>query len=427
MRKQPNIIYIHSHDTGRYIQPYGFGVPTPAMQKLAEEGVLFRKAFCIGPTCSPSRAALLTGECPHSNGMFGLAHRGWGLKDYKKHIVHTLRDAGYESTLIGFQHVAPWDTPEVIGYDNVIKCEGNRAPGIAEKTKEFLARTHEQPFFLSVGISHTHRFGEGRFSDEAETQGDPRYCRPPAPLPNTPETRQDMADFIDAARIYDQAVGDILDSLEENGLADNSLVILTTDHGIPFPNMKCSLYDHGTGVMLIMRGPANCEFRNGKVIDAMVTHMDIFPSICDVLDIPKPEWLQGKSLLPLVAGEADKLHDTVFGEISYHGGNKFVFRSARTERYKYIRHYSKSVDQPYCCDNGISKEFWNSYNWQDQPVPEEQLFDLIFDPNETNNLADQRALADIKQTLKNSMENWMQETADPLLLDGDVPEPGKTI
>src|SRR5690348_10466006 len=87
----PNIVYIHSHDSGRYLQPYGYAVPTPNLQRLATEGVLFRRAFSAAPTCSPSRAALLTGQCPHRNGMFGLAHRGFSLNDYNKHIVHTLR------------------------------------------------------------------------------------------------------------------------------------------------------------------------------------------------------------------------------------------------------------------------------------------------------------------------------------------------
>ena len=98
---RPNILYIHSHDTGRYIQPYGHAVPTPHMQRLAQEGVLFRQNYCAGPTCSPSRAALLTGQSPHSSGMIGLAHRGFSLHDYRQHIVHTLRAAGYRSTLIG--------------------------------------------------------------------------------------------------------------------------------------------------------------------------------------------------------------------------------------------------------------------------------------------------------------------------------------
>ena len=120
----PNILYIHSHDTGRIISPYGHAIETPNLQRLAEEGILFRQNFCVNPTCSPSRASLLTGTYPHENGMTGLAHRGWSLNDYKHHLVHTLRAAGYYSALAGIQHVAV-DTPakaawERIGYDQFL-------------------------------------------------------------------------------------------------------------------------------------------------------------------------------------------------------------------------------------------------------------------------------------------------------------------
>ena len=101
----PNILYIHSHDTGRWIQPYGCAVPTPNLQRLAEGGVLFRQAFCAAPTCSPSRAALVTGTYPHCNGMMGLAHRGFSLNDYNHHVLHTLRACGYYSALSGVQHI----------------------------------------------------------------------------------------------------------------------------------------------------------------------------------------------------------------------------------------------------------------------------------------------------------------------------------
>src|ERR1044071_886775 len=93
--RTPNILYIHSHDSGRYLQPYGYAVPTPNLQKFASEGVLFRRAFSAAPTCSPSRASLLTGQCPHQNGMLGLAHRGFSMADYSRHMLHTLRKAGY--------------------------------------------------------------------------------------------------------------------------------------------------------------------------------------------------------------------------------------------------------------------------------------------------------------------------------------------
>ncbi|MCJ7549644.1 MAG: sulfatase-like hydrolase/transferase, partial [Anaerolineae bacterium] len=87
--KRPNILYIHTHDIARYVQPYGYAVPTPNLQAFAEEAVLFRNAFCANPTCAASRSTLLTGMYPHNNGMTGLAHRGWSLNDYGQHIVHT--------------------------------------------------------------------------------------------------------------------------------------------------------------------------------------------------------------------------------------------------------------------------------------------------------------------------------------------------
>src|ERR1700681_3517988 len=117
--KPLNIVYIHSHDSGRYLQPYGHAVPAPNLQRLADGGVLFRHAFNAAPTCSPSRASLLTGQCPHSNGMLGLAHRGFSLNDYKQHILHRLRPHGYRSTLIGVQHIAK--DPAVIGYDEIVE------------------------------------------------------------------------------------------------------------------------------------------------------------------------------------------------------------------------------------------------------------------------------------------------------------------
>lgn len=103
---RPNIVYLNSHDTGRYVAPYGHAVATPRIQQLAEEGVLFRRAFSASPTCSPSRAALLTGRYPHEVGMLGLSHRGFSLRDPREHLCHALRDAGYRTALAGIQHVA---------------------------------------------------------------------------------------------------------------------------------------------------------------------------------------------------------------------------------------------------------------------------------------------------------------------------------
>ncbi|HCE45230.1 MAG TPA: sulfatase [Lentisphaeria bacterium] len=412
-----NILYVHSHDTGRYIEPYGHAIHTPRLKKLAEEGVLFRQAFTASPTCSPSRACLLTGQYAHSNGMLGLAHRGFSLNDYKKHIVHTLKEHGYTSALSGIQHVASYDSRnkreayQVIGYDQCLTSDGGEAH---EKASQFLDDIGDKPFFLSVGFFETHREFPGRHPDE-----NAGFTMPPAPLPDTPEVREDMARFKQMARSLDRKVGVVLDALERNGLAGNTLVISTTDHGIAFPRMKCNLEDSGTGVMLLMRGP--CGFSGGKVIDGMVGQIDIFPTICDLLEIPKPDWLQGKSFYPLITGEKKEVQDELFFEINVHAAYE-PMRAVRTRRFKYIRRFN-SYPRPVLpnCDAGLSKSVWLGNGWAAHTPDEEALFDLIFDPNETNNLLLNEARKNMPEVagaladMRDRLENWMILTKDPLL------------
>ena len=412
---RPNILYLHSHDTGRYIQPYGHAVATPCLQKLAEEGVLFRQNFSVSPTCSPSRAALLTGCYPHENGMTGLAHRGYSLNDYGQHIIHTLRREGYVSVLAGVQHIASATAEEeawqIIGYDTCIN-DGQHEQRVAS----FLERPPKTPFFLSVGFHETHR----KFPAVQDSAENPNYCLPPSPLPDTPETREDMARYKASARELDRKMGVVLDALEQSGSADNTLVICTTDHGIAFPRMKCNLHDSGIGTMLIMRGPGG--FAAGRVIDCMTSHLDIFPTVCDLLQVEPPSWLRGKSLMPLVRKEATRLHDELFFEINDHAAFEAV-RAVRTERWKYIRRFDEQRTPVLLnCDDGESKSLWLDYNWKDQPVPEESLFDLVFDPNETNNLVEEAARQDILETMRERLRRWMKTRSDPLLND-DIRQP----
>ena len=410
----PNILYIHSHDTGRYVQPYGHAVPTPKIQQLAKEGVLFRQAFCAGPTCSPSRASLLTGQWPHSNGMLGLASLGFSLNDYGQHIVHTLRNAGYRTVLSGVQHVAK--DPAQIGYDERLDVKAGEA---ADGAARFLLDAPAQPFFLTVGFSETHR----KFREPGPGE-DWRYCLPPPPLPDTPETRKDMAAFKASARAFDEEVGRVLAALDAAGLADNTLVICTTDHGIAFPAMKCNLTDHGIGVMLIVRGPGG--FHGGQVCDALVSHIDIFPTLCDLIGIDRPDWLQGQSLIPLIRREAAEVNEQIVAEINYHDAYD-PQRCVRTRRWKYIRRFADR-DRPLLpnCDNGPSKDLWLEHGWAGRHVPREQLFDLMFDPNEANSLADDPCAAPVLSEMRERLDRHMQATDDPLLR-GPIPAPADAI
>ncbi len=411
MQQTPNIVYIHSHDTGRYIQPYGYAIPTPNLQRLAEEGVLFRRAFCAAPTCSPSRAALLTGQSAHSSGMLGLVHRGFGLYDTEQHLLHTLRRAGYFTALAGIQHVFRPEQLAEARYDFVREDAGQAEVA----ARDFLTNAPRQPFFLDVGFNETHRVGTGfhREKEAAQNPVDDRYCRPPAPLPDTPETRRDMADFIAAAARLDRKIGVVLEALAAAGLAENTLVIYTTDHGIAFPGMKCQLTDHGIGVSLILRGPGG--FDGGKVIDALVSQIEVFPTLCDLLSIERPPWLQGNSMMPLVRGETDHINDAVFAEVTFHAAFE-PKRAVRTARWKYIRHFDER-HRPVLpnCDDSPSKNVWLDGGWREQVVFAEELYDLLFDPNEAHNLTGDGDLSSVLTEMRERLDRWMQSTADPLL------------
>lgn len=428
--ERPNILYLHSHDTGRYVQPYGYAIPTPNLQRLAEQGVLFRQCYCAAPTCSASRAALLCGQSAHSSGMIGLAHRGFVLTDYGRHLAATLRANGYRTALAGDQHVtSSKGRPDVLPYDEFLAYDANgeslRGPGhgIADHAEEFLARAGgSQPFFLSVGFGDTHR----DFSTDLAPGVDPRYVRPPEPIADTPDTRADMAGFMTEANTLDAKMGRVLDALEAAGLAENTLVICTTDHGVAFPRMKCNLTDGGIGVMLIMRGPGG--FTGGNVCDALVSHVDVFPTICELTGIAPPAWLEGVSILPLIDGRAESVREEVFADVTYHASYE-PMRCIRTRQYKYIRRFGDGPHGPVLsnCDDSPSKTLWLDNHWPMVPLDVECLYDVILDPAEQNNLADCPAMKPLVDELSGRLAAWMRATNDPLLAGPAVAPAGAQV
>jgi N-sulfoglucosamine sulfohydrolase len=415
---KPNILYLHSHDTGRYVQPYGHSVPTPNIQRLADQGLLFRQAFCAAPTCSGSRACLLTGQWAHSNGMIGLAHRGFELNDYGHHLVRTLRDAGYWTGLVGEQHLSR--DPDVLGYDHVVDIDNHHVDEVAPAALQLIAERKSEPFFLSIGFFETHR----EYFEPTSVR-DSLYSLPPANLPDTVETRRDMASYKASARSLDHGVGAVMNALDEHDLSDDTIVILTTDHGLAFPGAKATLTDRGLGVMLIVRGPGG--FHGGKVSEALVSQIDIFPTLCEAADIPAPEWLQGRSLLPLVRREATEVNDAIFAELTFHAAYE-PQRAIRTKRFKYIRRFGERTTPVLPnVDDGPTKDLLVSNGWADKPLAREELHDLLFDPAEAANVAGEPAYEADRAELAERLERWMRETEDPLL-EGDVePPPGTEI
>jgi arylsulfatase A-like enzyme len=184
--------------------------------------------------------------------------------------------------------------------------------------------------------------------------------------------------------------------------------------------MKCNLYDGGMGVHLIMRGPGG--FKGGKLCDAMISHLDLYPTLCELLAIEAPAWLQGRSFLPVLRGETHEINEAVFSEVNYHASYE-PMRAVRTKRWKYIRRYDGRTHPVLPnCDDGPTKKYWVDNGWASQTIWSEALYDLLFDPNERHNLATVPDHAATLDAMKKRLDTWMRATNDPLLR-GAVPAP----
>ena len=417
MPNRRNILYIHSHDTGRIVEPYGYPVAAPNLMRLAGESVMFGSMYCANPTCSPSRAALLTGQYAHSCGQLGLAHRGFTMPNYDHHIVRYLAAHGYATALSGIQHVAHGDdAPRTIGYHDYL---GSHANAETQAVEWLTARPAQRaaPFFLSVGFFETHR----AFPDPDD---DARAGGGAAPgYPDVEPLRDDFAAYRKSVRALDQKIGLVLQALGRAGLADETIVLCTTDHGIAFPEMKCTLKDAGIGVMAFLRAPGVAPRR----VDALASQIDIFPTLCDLLEVPHPEWLEGSSLVPLMDGSAESVRDEVFAEVNFHAAPE-PKRAVRTDRYKLIRRHDDRLRRVLPnVDDGRSKTWFLEAGWSDELLESEELYDLAFDPFERNNRIADTRLATVRDDLRARLDRWMRDTNDPLLAGRLEPPSGAVL
>lgn len=435
---KPNIVYIHAHDAGRFVEPYGFPVETPALMRFAREGVLFRKTFAAAPTCTPSRSALLSGQYPHQCGMFGLTGEGWRFNDYSHHLVRVLGEEGYHTALAGCQHEAGHKDLSPLGYDEFLDPDhpGEFDQDSATHAEQFVARQVESktPFFLSYGIDEPHRnniarpplgigkesarFSKTRYYDPEKL--DWRYTAPLANLPDLPEIRRDVESLREGVRIMDEYMGRLIGVLDQFGFRDNTLVIVTTDHGIEFAGGKKTLGDLGTGVMLMMRGPGG--FEGGRVIEPMIEQFDLYPTVLELIGASPRPWAEGKSLLPLVRGETEALHDYVYTEQTYHGDAEPI-RAVRSERYKLVRRIMTPA--PVKRHDGPTTGLLEEIGWYERSDAHEELYDLYLDPQEACNRIGEESYAGVRSELSSALDSWMSRTGDPFPSGSFPPRPGR--
>lgn len=411
-----NVVEIIWHDLGDWLSCYKEDpIPSPSLEAMADEGVVFENHFCTAPQCSPSRSSIMTGRYPHSNGMMGLAHRGWEYNKGETDLPSILNKAGYYTYLFGFQH--EYKDKTKLGY-KYADTSTTRAQEVAEIACQFFkneARTR-QPFFVSIGFSEVHRnYGVEYDPDILDEINVPKF------LPAIEIVRKDIATFYQNIKIADAATGRILEAIKESGLEENTLVFFTTDHGPEFPRAKMTLYDPGIKTALIMKYPAVLE--SGLRIKELVSNVDVFSTILEAIGVEIPENVQGKSFWPLLLGKEYAPREEIYTELTWHTLYD-PMRSIRTKRYKYIRNFQSGWPilmggppaQRYGAE--IIEKFYG------QPRPEEELYDLENDPWEMNNLAGESQCQDILKNLRERLMIFLEKTNDPLLM-GPVPHPGK--
>ncbi|HKK49330.1 MAG TPA: sulfatase [Alkalispirochaeta sp.] len=459
--RAPNILYIHSHDTGVEIAPYGAAVDTPALDAFAQRATRFTRAFAVAPTCSPSRAGLLTGQYPHEVGMTGLAHRGFAWDDYRRHLAHHLSRADYATALCGVQHVAPQRT--MIGYDEYL--DGNDGefgrdyfdvPGLnpvehdqanARRAAEWIVRRgaasqaeparpgatqaglpNSRPWFLSVGFLATHRPFPG-----AGTTGMERTVE------------EDRAAYRRSAEELDRSVGIVLAAVERGELWESTVVVFTTDHGVPFPGHKGELRDAGTRVALMVWIPAGATgrgasarvaagaARTGGVCDQLVSQIDLFPTLLELAGVSRdsqnhdPAPWAARSLLPVMAGRYGAVRDAVYAESNYHAAYEPA-RSIRTARYRLTTRPADALSRaPANVDDCPEKELLRPTGWFDRDHAGVELYDLVTDPEETVNVAEDSRYGAIREELNEQIRQWMHGTGDPALSGVVEAPPGAQV
>ena len=206
----------------------------------------------------------------------------------------------------------------------------------------------------------------------------------------------------------------IVDALKRNNLYENSIIIFTTDHGLAVPVNKCNLADTGIGVSLIMKVPEAAS--NGKIVDSLVSQIDVFPTLCELLNLDKPEYLEGKSFAEAFADNKAVLDEYIFAEVNFHTSYEPI-RCVRTKRYKYIKYYDETWNKVNLSnmDESVPKDFLMENGLKEKIKYKEGLFDLYYDPTERNNLADDSKYKEVLEKLRKVLHEKQVKTDDPIL------------
>jgi len=426
---RPNILFAIADDwSWPYAGVYGDKVvKTPNFDRVAREGVLFTNAYCAVPSCTASRGAILTGQAAHR------LEEGadlWSILKPKFRVYpDILEAAGY---FVGCKGKG-W------GPGN-LKASGRKRNPAGRRFRSF-ERFLEQappdkPFCFWFGSFDPHRSYEKGSGIKAGMNPDDVVV--PPFLPDTPEVRSDILDYYVEVQRFDSQVGQLLAALEKSGRAENTIVVVTSDNGMPFPRAKANLYEYGTHMPLAVMWPA--KVKGGRTVEDFIGFTDFAPTFLEAAGLKALPEMTGRSFLGLLLGKPQSGRDKVFLERERHaqvrkGDLSYPIRAIRTKKFLYIRNLrpqlwpagdpekwkavgpfgdiDRSPTKDFILQHRNDPRFERYFRLACAKRPAEELYDLAKDPGELHNVADKAEYAEVKRRLRRELDRWMEETGDP--------------
>lgn len=458
--KPTSVVLILADDMSPHLSMLGTpGIQTPHIDRLARAGVYFSSAFSASASCSPSRTAILTGMWPHSNGNWRNVHTPplnrpekeftretsvrdrVGISDEVATLPELLQSHGYFTAITQKLHLSPaWRYP--FNARNPVQSQPER---FHSAIKDFIRKAGTKPFFIQANVAAPHRPYGSHLKRNPE-QGLPLedLIELPPFLPNTEGVRRDMQEYFACVEIADACVGAILAALEDMGARDETLVIFTSDQGMPIHHAKASGYPGGTRIPLAIAGP---RIRKGISDSTPVSQIDYAPTILDYCGITVPVSMQGDSLMPILEGGQLEEREYVFAEHNSHGPDPrehFPQRAVTDGLWYYVLNLNPEKTQRLPADlNG--EDPWGNHAYEailgeqveypfqswfltrfSEPRPSEHLFQLDIDPWGVNDLAGHPATTEVLHRLRAVMEKWRQATSDIDKSPLEIPEIPRT-
>jgi len=426
-RARPNILFCIADDlSGAHTGASGDRVvQTPAFDRVAREGVLFSHCYCAAPSCTPSRGSILTGQ------MFWRLEEGgnlWSTLPAKFQVYPELLEAaGYHVGLQG-KGWGPGD------FKPGGRTRNPAGPNYKSFGDFFKSVPPGRPFCFWYGSNDPHRpyeKGSGLASGKKLEE-----VRVPPFLPDSPEVRSDLLDYYFEVERFDRNVGEMVRLLEEAGKLDDTIVVMTSDNGMPFPRSKANLYEYGTRMPLAVRWPQ--AVKGGRAIQDLVSHTDLAPTFLEAAGLAALPEMTGRTLLGLLTGDkdgwVDPKRDRAFTGRERHancreGNVGYPCRALRTRRFLYIRNFEPDrwpagdperygdIDggpsKTFMMENREAKNVKSLFELAFEKRPAEELYDLEKDPGELRNVAAEAGYARVKARVRKELEQYLTETSDP--------------